>query len=258
MTSINTIKRKNKGFITFLLYCLSSIYANSENIENSIWTSSDSLIFFDYWEVNDEPSRKVKISNIYGTEDFDFETGDWIQISDTLISINYKNNESREYMTIRDTILKYHDKTYYKKPDSIRVESLINTKAGVVQLYKCKIKNQNIDDCIEQFLKGEDEDREGEIVYFILKKGKFLCLSSVDRYYTTEGIKHCLGYYEYNGKIFILSKSMSFAFKKTKYNPIELPFYKPHELHYLEDIETIGSIPGREIIFFIDGKNFKQ
>ena len=62
MTSLNTIKRKIKRFVILLLYCFSSIYAQSENIENSIWISSDSLIFFEYWEINEEPSRKVKIS----------------------------------------------------------------------------------------------------------------------------------------------------------------------------------------------------
>ena len=130
MTSLNTIKRKIKRFVILLLYCFSSIYAQSENIENSIWISSDSLIFFEYWEINEEPSRKVKISNIYDTEDFDFETGDWTQISDTLVSISNKNNKTRECITIKDTILKYHEKTYYKMPDSIRIESLINKKLG--------------------------------------------------------------------------------------------------------------------------------
>ena len=103
MTSLNTIKRKIKRFVILLLYCFSSIYAQSENIENSIWISSDSLIFFEYWEINEEPSRKVKISNIYDTEDFDFETGDWIQISDTLVSISNKNNRM------------YYNKRYYIK-----------------------------------------------------------------------------------------------------------------------------------------------
>ncbi|MBR6042285.1 MAG: hypothetical protein IKP37_06590 [Paludibacteraceae bacterium] len=258
MTSLNTIKRKIKRFVILLLYCFSSIYAQSENIENSIWISSDSLIFFEYWEINEEPSRKVKISNIYDTEDFDFETGDWIQISDTLVSISNKNNNTRECITIKDTILKYHEKTYYKMPDSIRIESLINKKLGEARLYKCIIKNININYFIEQFLKGENEVNEGEILYFILRKGKFLCLYSIDKYYLTEGIKHCLGYYKYKGKIFILSKNMSFAFKKTKYDPIEYPFYKPHELHYLEEIETIENIPSREVVYYIDGKKFIQ